>query len=424
MRSAFRKIFLFFVVSNLALSVEIKAADFSHAKQTFVPPTYIRRDLDALGTDNWSFPGLSPKMDMTGPGSEIDLANFLNKTNSTGTLSNPLNSIGAIQNRVSSLIHSGQLNEAEDIARTGLKSFPTSSILKNQFASITASEAQMFLKNQDYDQAGKKAREALVADPKNKISKNVIAQVLQVQGLDPNTAEAHVTVADTLAAEGRLLEASVEYKLALDIKPNAAAHVGLGNLAIGKGQISEANRQFERALAIDPNSALAYRQRGALRYVLKDAVGANSDFSKAVALAPNDQLACDALIGLWKQQVASHPNSANSHLGLARAYMQTNNLEAARNEYKAVVSIDPNNPALPAARVSFKSALAKQEADQCMQAAKTLVGQGALTEAHQKLIEAISYCPEDGEVLLYHAKVCEMLGLSGEATKLYGSIKI
>ena len=403
-----------------------KAADFSRAQQTYVPPSYIQRGLDSLGTNNLGLPALNSN-------SNLNLAPAANfganpgASSGVGLLTNDislprnLDTVSQIQNRISKLMQSGQTAEAENLARAGLKVYPNSSVLKKQFATITASEAQSFLQAQNYDMAGKKARESLVADPNNKIAKSVDSAVLRSQGLDANLAEGHLIAANTLTAEGRLLEASVEYKSSLGIKQNAAAHVGLGSIALGRGQIAEANNQFERALSLDANFALAYRQRGALRYILKDVVGANSDFSKAVSLAPDDQVAADALTGLWKAQVSNNPNSVNSHLGLARAYMQTNNLEAARSEYKTVVSIDPNNPALPAARASFKLALAKKEADQCVQAAKTLESQGAIKEAHEKLVEALGYCPNDAQILVYHGQICQKLGLLPEAHAAYMS---
>ncbi len=433
---------------------QISAADFSKAQQTYVPPSYIRRDLDALGTNNWTFPGLSTNAATNVSSSPANFKSRLNGVLGSGAaspeqtaLTGGVDASGSavnwdkvkdvashykyipgistqvdkIQSKVSNLLQTGKYGDAENIARAGLKYFPTSGILKTQFASATAAEAQAYLLTKNYDSAGKKARETLVADPNNKKAKVVIGKVLQAQGLDPNSAATHVSVADGLAADGRLLEASVEYKTALNIKPSAPAHVGLGNLAIGKGQITEAHRHFEQALNIDPNSALAYRQRGALRYVMRDTVGANSDFSKAVSLAPDDQLASNALVGLWKQEVANDPNAVNGHLGLARAYMQTNNLEAARAEYKTVVSIDPNHPSLPSARASFKTALSKQEANKCVQAAKTLDSQGAYAEAHQKLIEAAGYSPDDSQIHLYHGQVLEKMGLHDQAHDAYMS---
>ena len=436
------------------------AADFSKAQQTIVPPSYIRRDLDALGTNNWSFPGLNTNSPTANPNNGIN--SILGGANNSGANNGATGGAGGsgvrasraadvvapasrwgtlrdaasqyndipglstqlnkLQSRISSLLQQGKYGDAENLARAGLKYFPTSSVLKSQFASATVAESQAYLTAQNYDSAGKKAREALVADPGNNKAKIVIGKILRSQGLDPNSAPVHATVGDSLAADGRLLEASVEYKTALDIKPNAAAHVGLGNLAIGKGEMTDAQRHFEQALAIDPNNALAYRQRGALRYVTQDPVGASSDFSKSVSLAPNDQLAANALVGLWKQQVSNDPNSINGHMGLARAYMQTNNLEGARNEYKAVVAIDPNNPALPAARNSFKIALSKLEANQCVQAAHTLEGQGATQEACQKVSEAVSYAPNDPQILLYHAQLCEKMGFNQQAHDSYMAI--
>lgn len=330
--------------------------------------------------------------------------------------------VNKISSQVNNLMSNGKYAEAESVARQGLKYFPTSSILKGKFATITSTEAQALLAAQNYDLAGTKAREALVANPNNQVAKSVEGKVLQAQGLNPNSADDHVKAGDTMTAAGRQLEASVEYKLALGIKPNVGAHVGLGNLDMSKNNVVGASQHFDKALTLDPQSGLAYRQRGALHYLMKDQIGANSDFSKAVSLAPNDPLAANALTGLWKQQVAENPNSANSHLGLARAYLQTNNLEGARSEYKNVVALDPNNPALPAARQSFRMALVRQQANQSFDAAKTLDAQGATNEAHQKLMEALACSPNDPQILLYHGQVCEKMGLPQQAHDAYMSV--
>ncbi len=399
-------------------SQQVKAADFSHVQQTIVPPSYFPRRGDAQSTNGSDFPSPSPSY--SNP--DFGVGTMIKRSSSGSPSGANIGTLSQIQKQVASLVKAGQLADAESLARDGLKTYPNSAGLKSQFASITATESQQFLQEQNYDLAGKKARESLVAQPSNKLAKSVDSAVLRSQGLEPSLAEGHAAAGDALALDGRILEASVEYKLALAIKPNAAAHIGLGNLAVSKGKAEEANHHFERALSIDPNSSLAYRQRGALHYLSNDVIGASADFTKAVSLNPNDQQAAEALVGLWKQQVAALPNSVNSHLGLGRAYMQTGNLEAARSEYKAVVAIDPNNPILPAARAAFKQALAKQEAGKCVQAAKTLDSQGAWNDAHQKLSEAKTYCPNDPQILLYNGQICERLGLSTEAHDSYMSV--
>ncbi len=358
--------FSVFVCTGVCTNQAI-AADFSKAQHIFVPPTLVDYGPSGFGANNSgpSATGMPPAMSPggvansnvpyidalisgTGGGAAGAAAGAaaagstagINWSGIQGVLSNYQNipglstEVSKITTQVNTLMGNGQYAEAESVARQGLKYLPNSSVLKSKFTTITTTEAQALLAAHNYDLAGTKAREALVANPNSKTAKMVEGKVLQAQGLNPNSADDHVKVGDTMVSGGRLLEASVEYKLALGIKPNAAAHVGLGNLALGKNNVIEAGHQYEQALSVDPQSALAYRQRGAMHYVMKDSVSANSDFSKAVALAPNDPLAANALIGLWKEQVTANPNSANSHLGLARAYLQTNNLEAARANIK------------------------------------------------------------------------------------------
>ena len=424
-------------------------ADFSHVQRMYVAPSLIHRDLDALGTNNWNIPAnsQSPANTIAVPGNASNSANPIDALLSSfggaaggGTtalvpsaslagidannmLGNPqyIPSVNKIVAQVNVLLSNGKVAEAENLTRAGLKYFPSSSILKSKFTSITSSEAQVFLAANYMDTAGTKAREALACNSNAKTAKIVEGKVLQAQGLNPNTAEGHVRSGDILSADGRLLEAGVEYKLALNIRPTAEAQVGLGNLALGKGAVVEAGRHYQQALTLDPKSAVAYRQRGALNFVMRDVVSANTDFSKAVALAPDDKLSSEALVGLWKQQVSINPG-VNSHLGLARAYMQTNNLDAAKGEYKTVASLDPNNPALPEARRSFMSAMVRQQASQSMEAAKTLEGQGAYNEAQQKLNEALALSPADPQILLYSGKLAQKMGQYQQARDNYMSV--
>jgi len=432
---------IFYIATALLASAKsCLAADFSKAQKTFVPPSLIHRDLNALGTGSLDPPSNSPNSSAAPasglPDSNNPIDSLVSGSGNAGAttgvnwsnlqndvLANPqyIPSVNRIVTRVNILLKNGKIAEAENLTRSGLKYYPSSSILKSKFTAITTAEAETFIARGYTDLAGKKAREALACNPNAGAAKLVEGKVLQAQGLNPSTAEGHVQSGDALGNEGRLLEAGVEYKLSLNIKPTAPAHVGLGNLALSKGSVQEAHRQYETALSLDPKSALAYRQRGALRYVMQDAVGANSDFGKAVALNPSDTLSCEALVGLWKQQVANNP-SINSHLGLARAYMQTNNLDAAKSEYKLVASQDPNNPALPEARRSFMLALAKQQANNSLLAAKTLEGQGALNEAQQKLDEALALNPNDPQVLLYHGQLSEKLGLYAQAHDNYMAV--
>src|SRR5207244_3734283 len=109
-----------------------------------------------------------------------------------------------------------------------------------------------------------------------------------------------------------------------------------------------------------------------------------SDLSHALTLDPSDTASKKTLLELWQHQVSHNPKDANAHLGLARAYQLGGDLPSAQSEYRQVVRLDPTNPNLPAARQSFKLALARQEARRSLEAAKTLEAHGAAKEAYQK----------------------------------------
>ena len=143
-----------------------------------------------------------------------------------------------------------------------------------------------------------------------------------------------------------------------------------------------------------------------------DVVSANSELSRAVILDPQDKEAGANLVKLWQTQVSKMPN-ANSHLGLARAYQLNGDLQSAQAEYREVVRIDPNHPYLPAARQSFKIALAKQEAEKSMTAAKNLESQGLINDAYQKASEAVAYSPGNSNYKIYQGELLEKLGKPG-----------
>ncbi|PWT98285.1 MAG: hypothetical protein C5B53_06930 [Candidatus Melainabacteria bacterium] len=201
--------------------------------------------------------------------------------------------------------------------------------------------------------------------------------------------------------------------------PQLNAYSAISNAAALQKATAAAMRQYTQGFEIDLNSSDALKQRGLYRYAMGDLVGANSDLSKALSLSPNDKPAAEALLDLWRRQVAANPMAANGHLGLARAYLQIGDLESAQAEYRVVVKLDPQNPHLPAARKYVKDALAKRASQKCFESAKALSGVGDYKEASEKASEALSYWPKDSQVMLFKAEMAEKLGDYPEAHKMY-----
>ncbi len=410
------------IVLLAGLSINrVCAADFSQAQQIYVPPSLLTRyDGAPFGQTNTgasyidSTVGLITSSDGSASGggglsgSDV-MAAVAQATNLPG--------ISNIKTTVQNFLQQGNLGQAEAVASKFYKSIPAP--LLSQLGDAATSAAQKYLQNHDLGAAGDQIRQALAADPSNKTAQSVYGQILKASGLNPNSASDHITLGNTLTGQGKYREACLEYNNALTIKPSAEAHVGLGNIAYALGRGDLARNEYEKALAVDPKSELALRQRGLLKYALQDQVGANADLSKALSLCPEDHLAGEALLELWRRQVAASTADPNGHLGLARAYMLVGDLDSAQTEYQEVARLDPNNPHLPAARNSFKLALARREANNCFEAAKTLEHEGAINEAQKKITEAISYYPHDVAMLLCQGKLSEKLGLYEEAHGAY-----
>ncbi len=319
------------------------------------------------------------------------------------------------QTKAQNLIKEGKLDQAQEMLKSYVKALPRDPAIKSEFAKVTVQRAQQLLSDQNIDGAAKMAREALSVQPQNQAAHTVLAQVLKKQGLSSESAPDRIKAANGLLAKGKVSEAEMEYQSANRIKPAADAYVGLGDIALKGGDKQKAKIEYQKALELEPHSGAALRQMGIIRLEQSDVVGANSDLSRALVVNPHDKMASKHLIDLWQKQVTHSPDSANSHLGLARAHQLSGDLQSAQSEYRKVVEIDPNNANLPAARQSFKLALARQEAQRSVEAARGLESAGAIQEAHARVSEAVKLCPGDSSFKLYQAQLSEKLGLNNEA---------
>lgn len=316
------------------------------------------------------------------------------------------------------MIANGQYAAAQQVLQTYVHAYPKDKNLRSQLAKVAVKNAQQQLTSSP-DAAAAAARTAVWADPTNQTAKDLLSQSLKKVGVNSMSANERLRVADNLLAQGKPTEAEVEYDEALKLKPSAEGHVGLGDVALHQGKRDKAKTEYQRALEINPNSSMALRQMGLLRYQQGEVVGANTDLSRALVLNPKDSIASKQLIDLWQHQVAHTPNGANGHLGLARAYQLSGDLKSAQGEYRQVVRIDPQNANLPAARQSFKLALARQEGEKAVEAAHTLESQGLLADAHNKVLEAVGLCPGSASMRLYQGQLSQKLGSYSEAQQAY-----
>lgn len=412
-----------------AVSSSAWAGDFSNPQKTYVPNSLIQRryDTEPVGQTDWGAAGNGNPTSPQYPGAPassgpLSAAAALSAIDNASNPSSLSIALGKGKRTLDKLIEKGKWDDAEKVATKLLKSNPRDQDVKEKLAQIYVAQARIAYGKPDLETAARRARQALVTESNNQPAKLVLCQVFTKKGWNFSNPKEHLKLADGLAAQSKFVEAHAEYHLALGIKPSAAGHVGLGNIWVSQGQAQEAAKEYSSAIQVDPKSSIAYRQLGSLRLAVHDLVGANRDLSQAVILNPNDELASSQLIQLWQQQASSNLNSVNPHLGLARAYLLTGNLEAAQTEYRQVAQMDPNNPQLPPARVAFKAALAKRESQKCIAVAKTLNSQGAYRDAHDKILESMNYAPATLDVLLLNGQVCEKLGLYDDAHNAYMAV--
>jgi DNA-binding SARP family transcriptional activator/TolB-like protein len=103
--------------------------------------------------------------------------------------------------------------------------------------------------------------------------------------LDPNNAEVHHQLGQSLMALGRYDAAEAAYHRALELEPwRAMTLVPLGAIALREGRHDDQMRWADSAIAVDPDVPYAYSSRALVRLHRGDAAGAQRDAETALEL--------------------------------------------------------------------------------------------------------------------------------------------
>ena len=106
--------------------------------------------------------------------------------------------------------------------------------------------------------------------------------------LDPESAEAHVVLADMLETQWHWPEAEAEYRRALDLKPSdAAAHMGLAEWLLCQGRTEEALTWAKRGRELDP-LAVSGTDIGWILFFARRYDEAEHELRSVLAIRPND----------------------------------------------------------------------------------------------------------------------------------------
>jgi Tfp pilus assembly protein PilF len=144
----------------------------------------------------------------------------------------------------------------------------------------------------------------------------------QALAINPDYADTHYNLGNTLEELDQLEAAVKSYEQALAIKPDyAEAHYNLGATLKELGQLEEAVKRYEQALAIKPDFADAHNNLG-------------------ITLKELGQL--DAAVKSYEQALAIKPDYAEAHYNLGITLQELGQLDAAVKSYEQALAIKPD----------------------------------------------------------------------------------
>jgi tetratricopeptide (TPR) repeat protein len=151
----------------------------------------------------------------------------------------------------------------------------------------------------------------------------VISAAQKALELDPDLADAHVTLAGMYIKEWKWAEAEAEYRRALDLNPNdAAAHRGLSGWLLCQGRTDEALAWARRARELDPlgdaGGTIAWTLFNAHRY--------------------------DEAIREFRNVLAVEPDSGSALWQLGWALIENHQVEEAILELEKAASVTDRSP--------------------------------------------------------------------------------
>lgn len=177
--------------------------------------------------------------------------------------------------------------------------------------------------------------------------------------LTPSQQASHfVQSAETYYAQGKFAEAATASRQAIELDPNwAEAYVSLGNASYAQGQIDEAIRLYTHALKLNPSLAQAYANLGSMLYQQGQLQEAIVHYRKALQLKPDlapvylnlsrvlRDLGKPEEAQDWEQKAVSlklQLSNAQSQLELGREFAQKGQLDQAIACWEQAIKIDPN----------------------------------------------------------------------------------
>jgi uncharacterized protein (TIGR02466 family) len=200
------------------------------------------------------------------------------------------------------LLNSGQLAQAENLAKSLLAVHPQVFIL--QHALSLSLDGQ-----QKYAEALASYKSALK---------------LQPEKFNQSSADLLFNCAIALTHLNRLDEAASTYQQAIKIKPNFfEAHGNLGTILQRQGKLDDAIKSYQAGLKINPQDARGH-------------------FNFGTALRDKGDLA--AAITSYQRAISLFPNYTDAHNNLGETLRDQGDMTLAVKSYQAALTLNPNHP--------------------------------------------------------------------------------
>jgi Flp pilus assembly protein TadD len=170
-------------------------------------------------------------------------------------------------------------------------------------------------------------------------------------------------------AQGKLEEALIRYKVALEIQPSAAeVWVALGSLYLQKGESNNAQMAFNKAMAADPNNSEAHLNMGLYYMQEKNFILAERELAQAQSAQPDNPRVLFNLaylklaqaeaergrsgpaaasplyqeaINRYQALLQKMPDNVDAVYNLAYTYSRLGNFSQATPLYEKTLSLDP-----------------------------------------------------------------------------------
>jgi tetratricopeptide (TPR) repeat protein len=179
--------------------------------------------------------------------------------------------------------------------------------------------------------------------------------------VDPRNAYVHYQMGEIDLDRGDRASAERRFREALAIDGRVApAHVALGVMAFNRGELAAAEREISRALELKPDVRLAHFNLALIAETHEDWQKAESEYRRELQLHPDAFKAAfnlsrlyerignrSAEIGALKESIAANDAFAEGYLYLARATLDSGDLDQAAAMARKGLEIDPRSAQAP-----------------------------------------------------------------------------